>query len=1025
MSLLGSLALGAVRIAPVAAGAVASRRRARTTAAAADRVQPLLDAGPVSDRVRTATQLSLMASGVADERIMWTKGFLASDEGQAFVRAVSIYALGSLSDQARTLSALKGHGRALMALYERAEVADHEIIAGVLLEAVDSYVREVTAQLAKKDQSVLRLLKAEARQASRDGHLTQASYLEPRNRKLLTLSLVAGPDISSQVQEYAERAASDFSRMSIPTLGRPIFANTAEAIVIPRLSERNTIDDAVLKSYLPEAGGSLSGFLCVMQRTILIGNGGGGKSTIVRAAALELALKAVKSEGKTIPFVVTLRQLAAHLRARPTSGILQFLGEHLRENWGVEMSNETLRYLLHVGRAAVFFDGLDEVLAIDERHQIAERIWRFADGFPASFMIVTSRSEGYEEAPVPGFSTEWRLHSFDETQIATYTGWLLAEQDAPPTRDVEHFMHESRGISDLRSNPLMLGILATLYGYGRSLPSNRELLYSKCAEMIFSEWDYSKGLTLELEDQDSVSSAIKALAWNLFKKGVEEVSETELRTFLEQHFVTSRGLGQEQAIRITREALKSWKGRQWILVFVGERQGEAYFRFSHRSFLEYFAAAEVVFQASSARKLWRTISALVRERAATQFCLLAAEMHSKRSANSGPKFLTCLMNSARTSEHDTERFTLLLFAFECLPVVRSDAQIRSELYDLYLDLLSRCIPENRVATYHLGYTYYVVPPVFKATYTLQDSGVNASSDEDEGYEQFAEEVESTIEVDHLALPIAWCWASAYEVSRGFEDAVIRRTGNDEIASASKLAHFCNTISQVSCLQDFPTETLASIKASGRRIWAGFVQRSHLLPELTGIGTFALGSLLAEDQVSPSTAAARLGRTWLFMAGAGVTTGPDADRHAPACDLVIRVLKGEWDGAPEATVAFAETLLRPLSPNITCGEYTPDAIEAGQLFEVKGSEASLILAILLVCDDHGGNHFVDQVLKECGQGLTGYASIQDLTWLEKVLWTIRIPTLFSMDTLLEDEGPDWLTEDFRAAIDERFIAHARH
>jgi hypothetical protein len=206
------------------------------------------------------------------------------------------------------------------------------------------------------------------------------------------------------------------------------------------------------------------------------------------------------------------------------------------------------------------------------------------------------------------------LSDLNVTEIEDYaTKWFALQPKLSPQeqQDVSRsFVRESSTIGDLRSNPLMLSLLCNIYRGARSIPQNRADLYEQCATMLFERWDEERGIHGGDVLKADAKEALQEVAyWVFLSEGtLDPLPEKQLkkkltRFWLKDHF-ESRADAEQAAISLYR----SWQGRAWVLTDAGTTaSGERLYRFTHRTFLEYFTAIEVVRRNPSPTRLWRAI----------------------------------------------------------------------------------------------------------------------------------------------------------------------------------------------------------------------------------------------------------------------------------------------------------------------------------------------------------------------------------------------------------------------------------
>ena len=144
-----------------------------------------------------------------------------------------------------------------------------------------------------------------------------------------------------------------------------------------------------------------SDFVANIGRTVLLGNPGGGKSTLSFKVAHDVAARRVLSGilERLIPIVVTVREYGA-ARADRQEGIREFLETVCRVQYQIDPPEAAIDYLLMSGRCLLILDGLDELLVTSLRRAVSTDVELFASRFPATPILVTSREVGYREAPL-------------------------------------------------------------------------------------------------------------------------------------------------------------------------------------------------------------------------------------------------------------------------------------------------------------------------------------------------------------------------------------------------------------------------------------------------------------------------------------------------------------------------------------------------------------------------------------------------------------------------------------------------
>ncbi|MBM0205407.1 HEAT repeat domain-containing protein [Micromonospora sp. STR1s_5] len=345
-------------------------------------------------------------------------------------------------------------------------------------------------------------------------------------------------------------------------------------------------------------------------RTVLLGDPGAGKSTLARYLALALA-DAVPPPPELeplrglVPLVVELRIFASY-----ASGGGDFLDliDHTHATEGFGLPRATTESLLTRGRTLVVFDGLDEVFDPGERTTISKRIGAFAAKYPRAKVVVTSRVVGYQRAVLDtaGFAHH-KLEDLTTEQVGAFVRrWFdTALPDDPAEsarlrRRLMAAMAESKAVSELAGNPLLLTILAII-GRRRELPRDRRAVHQHAVTVLVQHWDPNKYLlasrfaegmpTIVEEDKlellrrvaRRMQAAPKGLAGNHIP-GADLVEE------FEQYLHDDLELPMHQARPGAEQMLEQFRHRNFIL----SRFGAGVYGFVHRAFLEYLAAEDLV-----------------------------------------------------------------------------------------------------------------------------------------------------------------------------------------------------------------------------------------------------------------------------------------------------------------------------------------------------------------------------------------------------------------------------------------------
>ena len=383
-------------------------------------------------------------------------------------------------------------------------------LAPVLFGFYDGKIGELVARLeGSDDPRILQRIRSDA-YSSRLVFILSAIERH-------TAALTAGSDRSGDedfLRRYRRQVRGQHGKLEPPDFERRRRVPIADIYVdTPVEPEQRLVPDAILYDRPLKGLSDVRGIAAIIDRSVLLGDPGGGKTTATNVLAHQLA---GDPAGKA-PFLVTLRDYAA--QHPPKRSVVGHIEHTLATFYQCPAPPGTVDRLLLTGRAIVIFDGLDELLDTSRRADVATRVERFCEEYPLAPVLVTSRLIGYDQARLDDDQfTCYRLGRFGDEQVAEYARkWFALEKDAR-AGDAEAFLAESASVPDLRSNPLMLSLMCILYRGEGSLPRDRAGVYEQCANLLFRKWDERRRIHRELRAGRLVETALRHLAWWLFTR---------------------------------------------------------------------------------------------------------------------------------------------------------------------------------------------------------------------------------------------------------------------------------------------------------------------------------------------------------------------------------------------------------------------------------------------------------------------------------------------------------------------------
>jgi DNA-binding SARP family transcriptional activator len=344
------------------------------------------------------------------------------------------------------------------------------------------------------------------------------------------------------------------------------------------------------------------------QRLVVLGDPGAGKSTLMYYIVLSLAggspegpLQALSG---WLPFLVELRHYTG---SRWQDHTILDLIDHQHATEGLGLPKAVLDpYLRDDGRAVVIFDGLDEILDPKERETTTRQIAAFAAQYPQVRIVVTSRVIGYRRALLnaAGFA-HVTLQDLDQDQITQFVvRWYdLAYRSDPGevARRQQRLLAtiaDSPSLQQLAVNPLLLTLL-TLIGQQQDLPRHRSAAYRHIVSTLVEYRDLHRHLrdtppTLDYIDGDDKKELLRLVARHMYEgqDGLtgNHLPAKQLLDITSSYLTTRYQLPPEKAKTVAKAVLVQLRERDFLL----SRIGPDSYGFLHRSFLEYFTAADLV-----------------------------------------------------------------------------------------------------------------------------------------------------------------------------------------------------------------------------------------------------------------------------------------------------------------------------------------------------------------------------------------------------------------------------------------------
>ncbi|MFN7899595.1 MAG: SUMF1/EgtB/PvdO family nonheme iron enzyme [Synechococcaceae cyanobacterium] len=379
-----------------------------------------------------------------------------------------------------------------------------------------------------------------------------------------------------------------------------------------------------LASPTSTGGVALGDRLCDAQRLVVLGDPGGGKTTLLRWLATVYLLRfqsdaAAINAANAIPDSATLPQqnwVPVLLRCRdfhPSDlcrSFTDFLAVHLdkTELLPTEAKVMCAVVLERIAKGGVLLlvDGLDEITDEKTRVLFCQELERTAIRYPDTPIVVTSRMVGYRSMPYrirSGFQHGVICDLQPEDKDLFARRWVQATEKHKTTaamasseRQLVEALHSSDRIERLTANPMLLTTMALVKRKVGKLPTRRHKLYSEAVAVLLN-WNSQ---VYEPIEDDVALPQLAYLAYEMCRRGVQSITGGELLELLERfrenypnlnavrEYYREKGSG--------RAFLNHLEARAGILMRSGEAwqdQGsfaKSIWEFRHLTFQEYLAS---------------------------------------------------------------------------------------------------------------------------------------------------------------------------------------------------------------------------------------------------------------------------------------------------------------------------------------------------------------------------------------------------------------------------------------------------
>lgn len=256
---------------------------------------------------------------------------------------------------------------------------------------------------------------------------------------------------------------------------------------------------------------------------LITGEGGSGKTTMVRRLALQLCESALRIERgyeKCIPVVIKAR-LA-------TSGLLEDSIRFAVSSMLTQPDSSISDTDFAEGNVFVFVDGLDEIADDNALSTLFHELLAFHERHPLCKLVLTSR----EKTDVISFAAANRIPHFRIADFSIRQASRILDRvsrgDVVRVDAAKEVLRRLHDVHGLKLNPLLVTAFAASPSYRpQDIPPNLTQIFKKFTALMLGQWDDQKGLAQQY-DWELKHTVLVHIGYSLHSRHLTQLEISEL-----------------------------------------------------------------------------------------------------------------------------------------------------------------------------------------------------------------------------------------------------------------------------------------------------------------------------------------------------------------------------------------------------------------------------------------------------------------------------------------------------------------